>query len=445
YDAIDDFSKWADKKIGDATGFRGIYVGKGGVHLMSDAEAGAGLSGQITGGQGTVPRLADTVRPMVDEKTVASPTSVTGGLVKNVAQFLTGLALTKRTMGAVGVPTSAPGAAGYALSAAQGAAANFAAFDPHQNRLSNLIEKFPALSNPVTQYLSSQPGDSDAEGRFKNALEGLGLGALTDGFMKGVRLLRGVADAKATPMPATEPGVSENAFRELGDTDPKAPLVADQPFNGPPAPEAPAPGKTPLGNYLRGQDAEMKTADISPQEVLGEPPVPDGHTRLYTGESGAPNDQGRWFSDQKSVADHYEQTYGKGQSFIDVPTEQLGEYRNGPGAYRLPPEVAANRVPLTGPKMPENPKTFINFARIDTPEDVQNVMQTLADKFHGNVESARRGTQSFEQIKLNSQMENAWDLLQNRRVGEPLNAEQSVAARELWASSADKLKNLAQM
>jgi hypothetical protein len=90
------------------------------------------------------------------------------------------------------------------------------------------------------------------------------------------------------------------------------------------------------------------------------------------------------------------------------------------------------------------PRPYINFAKVDTPEDVQNVMQTLADKFQKNVESARRGTQTFEQIKLNSQMENAWDLLQNRRMGDPLNAEQSVAARELWASSADKLKTLAE-
>lgn len=352
YDAIDDFSKWASEKIEKTTG-----IPAGGA-------------------------LADKVRPLVDQKTVADPTSTTGGLIKGVSQFLTGLALTRRTIGGMGLPTSASGAAGYGYSALQGAAANFAAFDPHQNRLSNLIQKFPALQNPVTEYLSAQPGDTAVEGRVKNALEGLGLGTLADGFMKGVKLLGGLANAKgaATPAPemATDLGVSPNAFRELGDSSPEAPLVADQPFSGPPAPEAPAPGKTPLGNYLRGQDAEMKTAGVSPEEVLaGEKPQP--------------------------------------------PVETSAE-----GAARSPP------------------KAYINFAKIDTPEDVQNVMQTIADKFHGNVESARRGTQTFEQIKLNSQMENAWDLLQNRRTGEPLNAEQSVAARELWASSADKLKTLAQ-
>lgn len=382
YDSIDEFSKWADKKIGDATGFRGIYVGSKGVHLMSDAEAGEGLSGQITGGQGTVPRLADVVRPMVDSKEVASPTTTTGGLVKGVAQFLTGLALTRRTLGGFGLPTSVAGPIGYAYSAAQGAAANFAAFDPHQNRLSNLIEKFPALSNPVTQYLQSNPGDSAAEGRFKNALEGLGLGMLTDGFMKGVKMLAGMANTKSaitSPQPATEPqGLGENAFRDLGDTHPDAPLVSDQPFQGPPATQAPIGGRTPLGNMLRQQHAEDVTRGMTPEEVLaGQKPEP--------------------------------------------PVTSTAE-----GATREPA------------------KNYINFAKIEAPEDVENVMQTLADRFKGNVDSARRGTQTFEQIKLNSQMENAWELLQNRRMGEPLNAEQSVAARELWASSADKLKEMAQ-
>lgn len=383
YDTLDDFSKWASSKLSHATGFYGVKFDKSGVHMQTASDVGDKdtLSGQITGGQPAVPQLGDAMRSWVDKKDVASPTSVTGGLVKNVAQFLTGLALTKKTMGGMGLPTSASGAAGYGLAAAQGAAANFAAFDPHQQRLSNLIEKFPALSNPVTQYLQSQPDDSNAEGRFKNALEGLGLGTLTDGLFKGVRFLRSMADAKGAaeaPMPATEPGISPNAFRELGDSSPEAPLVSDQPFMGPPTPNAPVGGKTPLGNYLRGQHAEMATAGVTPEEVLaGEKPVP--------------------------------------------PVTSTAE-----GMAREPA------------------KNYINFARIDTPEDVENVMQTLADRFKGNVDSARRGTQTFEQIKLNSQMENAWDLLQNRRTGEPLNAEQSVAARELWASSADKLKTLAE-
>lgn len=380
YDSIDSFGDWGEKAIGKATGVYGVVFDKHGVHMMSPEEAGVPtVKGQITG-EKPVPRAGDAAKDFVDTKMdlgtltgqgrIEDPKTVTGELIKGVSQFLTGLALTRGAFKAVGLPAEVSGAGGYAYSALKGAVANFAAFDPHQQRLSNLVEKFPALSNPVTQYLQSKPGDSDAEGRFKNSLEGLGLGVLTDGFFKGVRMLRGMADAKAQTagigdIPESEaPGVGDNAFRELGDTSPQAPLVSDKPFSGPPAPEAPVGGRTPLGNALRASEAEMKTAGVTPEEIAG--------------------------------------------------------------AVK-----------------PEKPQTFINFARIDTPEDIQAVTQQLADRFKGSVDSATRGTQSFEQIKLNSQMENAWNILSNRRLGEPLNAEQSVAARELWASSADKLKQLA--
>jgi hypothetical protein len=72
-------------------------------------------------------------------------------------------------------------------------------------------------------------------------------------------------------------------------------------------------------------------------------------------------------------------------------------------------------------------------------------MQNMADDFRGDLDAARRGKQSFEQIRLSSEQEDAWKILSERRTGEPLNAEQSVAARNLWASSGKKLTELAQL
>lgn len=492
YNTIDDFGQWADKKFGDVTGFRGIYIGKGGMHLMSDQEAGTGMAGLVTGGQGSVPRLGDIARQAVDSKTVADPTSVTGGLIKGVSQFLTGLALTRRAMVGTGLPASISGPLSYGYSAVQGAVANFSAFDPHQQRLSNLIEKFPALSNPVTEFLASKPDDSAATGRFKNALEGLGLGTLTDGFMKGVGMLRGVMNAKgaieggAEGAAETVPqGVSPDAFRQLGDESPEAPLVSDKPFGEQAAPTPPQqpftppePGQAPaqsyagepteLGNYLKEQHAAAVTKDVNPESILtpslntgtvesveqaeGLPQPQEGFTRLYRAES--PDTQagdvfdlkqlenhrsdlpGKYYTEKSSEAFYYKDAYGPNAkvSYVDVPTSHLEGKEVTPGEYK----VDVNAIPAPASK------TYINFARINTPEDVQNVMQTLADKYSSKIESSTRGVQSFEDIKLGAQMENAWDILKNRRVGEPLNAEQSVASRELWASSADKLKELAQ-
>lgn len=57
----------------------------------------------------------------------------------------------------------------------------------NEGRLSDLIESFPELSNPITQYLASDEDDSELEGRLKNALEGAGLGIAFDGLLKGLK------------------------------------------------------------------------------------------------------------------------------------------------------------------------------------------------------------------------------------------------------------------
>ncbi|KQQ73641.1 hypothetical protein ASF70_07465 [Rhizobium sp. Leaf321] len=72
----------------------------------------------------------------------------------------------------------------------KGAAASAVVLDPHEDRLSDLIESYPSLQNPVTAYLSSDPGDSAAEGRFKNAIESIGLDFALVGAVKVVKLLR---------------------------------------------------------------------------------------------------------------------------------------------------------------------------------------------------------------------------------------------------------------
>lgn len=109
------------------------------------------------------------------------------GLARGVVQFLTGFipffkatkALTGgRAISRLGqfaqIETSAAGTGAFV-------------FDPHEERLSNLIEEFPQLSNPVTTYLQADPGDSAAEGRFKSALEGLGFGVALEGVVGAFR------------------------------------------------------------------------------------------------------------------------------------------------------------------------------------------------------------------------------------------------------------------
>lgn len=88
-----------------------------------------------------------------------------------------------------------------AASAVSGAIADSVAFSAREERLSNFLVRVPFLKNSVTEYLSASPEDSEAEGRFKNVLEGLVLGGLTDvllGAVRGVRASRQAVEDGAT-------------------------------------------------------------------------------------------------------------------------------------------------------------------------------------------------------------------------------------------------------
>jgi len=129
----------------------------------------------------------------------ADPRTVTGAGVRAISQFLTGFIPALRGVKALGVT-------GVAAPAAAGAIADATVFDPQEERLSNLIQEVPALQSPITEYLAASPEDTDAEGRFKNAVEGLALGGVADGLIQGIRLVKNrralveVAEAEGKPV-----------------------------------------------------------------------------------------------------------------------------------------------------------------------------------------------------------------------------------------------------
>lgn len=112
--------------------------------------------------------------------------TVTGGLIRGTAQFVTAFGAVGKVAKAVGVA----GELGAAGNAAKGFAATFAGFDEHSSRLSDLVQSYPMLKNPVNEWLASDPSDSKAKARFKNVIEGLGLGLISDGFIKAVSAVK---------------------------------------------------------------------------------------------------------------------------------------------------------------------------------------------------------------------------------------------------------------
>lgn len=126
------------------------------------------------------------------------------GLTQGVSQFVTGLIGASKVLAPVKAVQRlrAAGKTGRtAYEIGRGATAGAVVIDPHEERLSNLIEEFPALQNPVSDYLAADFMDSAAEGRLKNALEGIGLDLAIVGTLglalKAIRHLRGGEADKA--------------------------------------------------------------------------------------------------------------------------------------------------------------------------------------------------------------------------------------------------------
>lgn len=89
--------------------------------------------------------------------------------------------------------------------------------------------------------------------------------------------------------------------------------------------------------------------------------------------------------------------------------------------------------------------TYINLARIATPEDVKSVLQQMADAAREDGTVYGRGTRSNATTKEAAEQENAFKLLLGeRKAGLPI-AEEQLALRQLWSASASKLLEVSKL
>jgi hypothetical protein len=150
-------------------------------------------------------------------------TTTLGGVVEGISQFAAGFYTLGKVGKAVKYATSgvwsqaglmAGGAAKAAdagsklaraaKAGARGAITDFAFFDEHEERLSNILED-ATIGTPVSEFfgaLAAKEDDGVAEGRLKNVLEGLGLGVVADTLVRGLKKVfkgRQMRDAGASP------------------------------------------------------------------------------------------------------------------------------------------------------------------------------------------------------------------------------------------------------
>ena len=280
-------------------------------------------------------RPADIARELAKSGT---DETITGGMIEGISQFLTGF-----------IPASkVVGAAGKAAPYIAGAVADAVVFDEHEARLSDLIETYPEISNPVTRYLQADSTDSMAEGKFKSAVEGLFAGGVADALVKAVKTVRG----------------------------------------------------------WKGVKEEAAIQGVTPEEFIG--PMQADETGLVPKMKVAEEE----FIPFSKLAD---------DSSVEIP----GPVKMGAGT--APDEAAKN----------------INLNRLETTDDIKNLIEDFAETNPLEVNNARRQIITHKETEaLADDLGMTVEDLLNRRAGVAFNAEEATAARNILVASAENLVRL---
>lgn len=135
----------------------------------------------------------------------AKGSGIIGGLSSGIGQFTVAMmGLGKLGVAARALPWVGRGASAVeglkggsaVLESGKAALAGAIAFDPHEERLSNLIQDTP-LANPFNAWLAADPEDTAAMGRLKSAMESLGMDAAIIGtFAGGLRVWKYLREGK---------------------------------------------------------------------------------------------------------------------------------------------------------------------------------------------------------------------------------------------------------
>lgn len=431
--------------------------------------------------------------------------TTTGGITRGISQFLTGFIPALKGMRAAGVGGN------IAAPLAAGAISDFVVREGHEGRLSDLWNQAGLPANTLTDYLKSDPKDSEVEGRFKNALEGAGLGVATEGIFLGARALRAARQVK--PAMKQEEEFLKGKYGELSDEqfnkvigDPTKPMIEtkvrypskvgekvmgglettiaprDLLAGGKPKSASPEWSvKDALADVIgpraikiadeSGYVAGWKPGDlvasvtkslnaegrVNVRYVAGE--KGGGSLRLASLDSKSPEAVIEAVHEARHAQLHLDKGLpesahleNKVNDFAERWARKNLSGENLNRALKHLDESDASHTKIDPIKYPPRPKraqpgvkpedfeTYINFSRFDSPDSVKFTIGKMAEGFKGQIDEARRGTITHEETaKMAEDLGMSVTDLLNRRKGQPLNAEEALAARQLWAASGEKL------
>lgn len=183
-----------------------------------------GIEGALQSTYGLADYITGDILPDWDTRLLGRSQTMAGGMVEGMSQFMTGFVPIFGAVSKAGALAKAGQAttraakllkSSTARSAIAGIATDFTVFSEQEQRLSNLVQQFPELQNPVTEFLAADEDDGVMEGRFKNALEGLGLGLMVDGLVRGFKAVRKGKNVRANG--GSEDDILRETANELGE------------------------------------------------------------------------------------------------------------------------------------------------------------------------------------------------------------------------------------
>ena len=431
---------------------------------------------------------AKAVAGMIDAITPSAGKSVTAPMIKEVSQFLTGMAIGGKLFKGIGAfAEGVGGATGTATKAlATGAVSDLLMMDPKEENLAALLKKVPALDGPVTTFLATNPDDNEAVNRLRRAVEGLGLGLATEGLLQAFRVYRAARAAQrseSAPKPVDALAEQRVKYGELKETDLAAKLGGDPSAEAKlvefgkktegiePTTLAGDPSRTPrvvatkeeqeriLREEWRLHGPELDHEDL-PHSIWtreakawnkkhGTTIDPDdyrfGTVPEFEQMFDAKHLAGKKppFPGVKKANEYFEE-----HAFVTDDAPLRGAYLKGrePREFMHEADEAAEAIEAlkAEPKpgrgdLPEG-GIAINWARISTADDVKLVMRQMADHLKAEIDSARRGRITQEETaKLADDLGMTVDQLLLRREGQAFNAEETLAARQMLTAATEKL------
>lgn len=373
--------------------------------------------------------------------TLGTPETKTGQFAESATQFISGMVPVARIGTAANILQGASRAITAIRGIAFGATASAVAFEGHEANLANLVEAFPSLKNPVTDFLATDEDDSEVVGRLKNAVTDAGGGVIFEGFFSALRGVKAMRKAKPQGTPEVPPEGAPVEPRELDvestpkftEESPEALALAD---DGP-IPAAPAKGDQ------AAVDAANARADTLTLE--GEERTAAEVTQLEqkAAQADAVAASAKREIDRSKVTPAKElssdEQYDALRQRLGITDEKLEGFRQQVIKGEIQPEELVNVLGI-------NPDR-INWSSVTDVEDMTgllNAMSKLADDAAGKAGYARVSVETTAKLasEIGGNMDEAISLWERLQSGKGVEAG-VLAQRVTLMASAARLQRLA--